>query len=97
MASAGRTNYKTNISGNSLETTKSNSIQPKSEEILLLFITIIGCVDIILLCGYLALCVHDRTGQEKTMDTSTPRPNFPGRSTAYENIEFASFSVSEMN
>lgn len=91
------TNYESFISGKSLETTMSNLIHPKSEKILLLFITIIGCVDIILLCAYLALCIHDQTGQEKTMDTSSPRPNFPGRSTAYENIEFASFSVSEMN
>lgn len=103
MASAGRTskeyvtNYTLYISRKSLETTMPNLIHPKSKEILLLFITIIGCVDIILLCAYLALCIHDRTGQEKTLDTSTPRPNFPGRSTAYENIEFASFSVSEMN
>lgn len=103
MASAGRTgkeyvtNYKTYISGNSLETTMPNLIHPKSKEILLPFIQIIGCVDIILLCAYLALCIHDRTGQEKTMDTSSPRQHVPGRSTAYENIEFASFSVSEMN
>lgn len=103
MSSAGTTGKeyvtinKTYSSGKSLETTMSNLIHPKSEKILLLFITIIGCVDIILLCAYLALCIHDQTGQEKTMDTSSPRPNFPGRSTAYENIEFASFSVSEMN
>lgn len=85
------------ITGNSLETTMPNLIHPKSKEILLPFIQIIGCVDIILLCAYLALCIHDRTGQEKTMDTSSPRQHVPGRSTAYENIEFASFSVSEMN
>lgn len=103
MSSAGRTGkeyctiYKSYISGTSLGTTMSNLILPNSEEILLLFIKIIGCVDIILFCVYLALCIHDRTGQEKTMDTASPRPNFPGRSNAYENIEFASFSVSEMN
>lgn len=103
MSSAGRTvkkyftNYKTYISGQSLGTTMSNLKQPKSKELLPLFIKIIGCVDIILLCVYLALCINDRTGQEKTMDKASPRPNFPGRSTAYENIEFASFSVSEMN
>lgn len=103
MPSAGRTgkefitSYKTYFSGQYLGTTMSNLIKPKSKEILLLFIKIIGCVDIILLCAYLALCIHDRTGQEKTMDSGSPRPNFPGRSTAYENIEFASFSVSEMN
>lgn len=91
------TSYKTYFSGQSLGTTMSNLILPNSKEILLLFIKIIGCVDIILLCAYLALCIHDRTGQEKTMDSGSPRPNFPGRSTAYENIEFASFSVSEMN
>lgn len=104
MSSAGRTvkeyvtNYKTYISGQlSLGTTMSNLKQPKSKEILLLFITIFGCVDIILLCAYLAVCIHDRSGQEKTMEISSPRPNFPGLNTAYENIEFASFSVSEIN
>lgn len=103
MSSAGKTvtefvtNYKTSISRQSLGTTMSNVMQPNSKEILLLFIKIISCVDIILLCTYLALCIHDRTGQQKTMDTASPRPNVPRRSTAYENIEFASFSVSEMN
>lgn len=103
MPSAGRTgkefvtNYKTYFSGQSLGATMSNLIKPNPNEILLLFIIIIGCVDIILLCAYLALCIHDRTGQDKTMDRASLRPNFPGRSTAYENIEFASFSVSEMN
>lgn len=102
MPSVGRTgkefitSYKTHFSGQSLGTT-SNLIHPNSKEILLLFIKIIGSVDIILLCAYLALCIHDRTVQEKTMDSGSPRPSFPGRSTAYENIEFASFSVSEMN
>lgn len=90
-------NYKTSFLGQSLGATMSNLIQPNPNEIVLLFIKIIGCVDIILLCAYLALCIHDRTGQDKTMDTASLRPNFPGRSTAYENIEFASFSVSEMN
>lgn len=67
-------------------------MQPKSIEILL-FIRIIGCLDILLLCAYLAVCIHDRTGREKTIDIASTRSNFPGRSTAYENIEFASFSV----
>lgn len=99
MSSAGRTdkefltNDKTSISSHSLGTTMSNLMKPESKEILLLFIKIIGSVDIILLCAYFALCIHDRTGQEKTMDTALPRPNFPRCSTAYENIEFASFSV----
>lgn len=103
MPSAGRTgkefftSYKTHFSGQSLGTTMSNLIHPNSKEILLLFIKIICRVDIILSFAYLALCIHDRTGQEKTMDSGSPRPSFPGRSTAYENIEFASFSVSEMN
>lgn len=103
MSSSGRTvkeyvtSYKTYISGQSIGTTMSNLMQSESKEILLLFIKIIGCVDIILLCAYLAVCIHDRSGQEKTMDIASPRPNFPGRNTAYENIEFASFSVSEIN
>lgn len=91
------TKYKTYISGQSLGITMSKSIQPESKENLLLFIKIIGCVDILLLCAYLVVCIHDRTGQEKAMDIASPRPNFPGRSTAYENIEVASISVSGIN
>lgn len=82
----------------SLETTFQENVtnykQPKSKNLLLLFIRIIGCLDIILLCAYLTLCIYDRAGQEKTMDVASPRLNFPGRSAAYENIEVASFSVS---
>lgn len=88
------TNYKSYTSGQSFETTQSKSEKSKSKSILLLFIRIIGCLDIMLLCAYLTLCIHDRAGQEKTIDIVSSRPNFPGRSTAYENIEVASFSVS---
>lgn len=88
------TNYKTYISGQSFGTTQSKSEKSKSKSILLLFIRIIGCLDIMLLCAYLTLCIHDRAGQEKTIDVVSSRPNFPGGSTAYENIEVASFSVS---
>lgn len=87
------TNYRTYISGQTLGTTE----QPKSKNLLLLFIQIIGCLDIMLSCAYLTLCIHDRAGQEKTMDMASPRPNCPGHNTAYENIEVASFSVSGNN
>lgn len=79
--------------GQSLETTMPKSMQPKSIEILL-FIRIIGCLDILLLCAYLAVCIHDRTGQEKAMDIASARSYFSRRGAAYENIEVASFSVS---
>lgn len=91
------TNYRTYISGQTLGTTESELEQPKSKNLLLLFIQIIGCLDIMLSCAYLTLCIHDRAGQEKTMDMASPRPNFPGHNTAYENIEVASFSVSGNN
>lgn len=87
------TNYKIYISAQSFGTTQSTLEQSKSN-ILLLFIRIVGCLDIMLLCAYLILCIHDRAGQETTIDIVSSRPNFPGRNTAYENIEVASFSVS---
>lgn len=91
------TNYKTYISRQSFGTTQSELELSKSKNLLLLFIRIIGCLDIMLLCAYLTLCIHDRAGEEKTIDIVSPRPNFPGRSTDYENIEVASFSVSRTN
>lgn len=69
------------------------SIQQNSNETLTLSIKIIGCVDIILLCVYLTVCIYDRTGQEKTTDIATVRSHFREPSATYENIEVASFSV----
>lgn len=91
------TNYNTYISGQSFGTTQSKLEQSKSKNILLLFIRIIGCLDIMLLCAYLTLCIHDRAGQKNPIDIVSPCPNLQGRSTAYENIEVASFSVSRSN
>lgn len=91
------TNYKTYVPGQTLGITKSELKRPEPKNLLLLFIQIIGCLDIMLSCAYLTLCIHDRAGQERTLDITSPRPNFPRRNTAYENIEVASFSVSGNN
>lgn len=39
----------------------------------------------------MTLCIHDRTEQVKAMGIASPRPNFQGHRTAYENIYFCSF------
>lgn len=54
---------------------------------LLLFIKIIGCLDIIFLSAHVALCIYDRTGQENTADSVPLSLNLPHHNTMYENIE----------
>lgn len=64
---------------------------------LLLFVRIIGCLDIFLLSSYMAVCIFDRPGQERTDDIVLPSLNVPQHSTAYENIEGGFFSTSGNN
>lgn len=64
---------------------------------LLLFIRIIGCLDILLLSSYLAVCIFDRPGQEKTDASVPPSLNLPQHSTVYENIEDDLFPTSGSN
>lgn len=64
---------------------------------LLLFIRIIGCLDILFLSANLALCIYDRTQQEKTIDFLPPSSNLPQHSTTYENIENNFFSDPGIN
>lgn len=63
---------------------------------LLLFIRIIGYLDI-LLSVYLAVCIYDQTGQEKTVNVVSPSLNLPQQNTMYENIEDNLFSASGRN
>lgn len=46
----------------------------------------IGGVDIVLLAAYVAMCIYDRPGREKTVDFFSQ-----GNSTMYENVSFSVF------
>lgn len=80
-----------------LETGKPITKPSKTNEMLLFFIRIIGCLDIFLLSSYMAVCIFDRPGQERTDDIVLPSLNVPQHSTAYENIEGGFFSTSGSN
>lgn len=71
--------YNTSIFTKSLDETVS-----KTDQMLLLFIIMIGGVDIVLLSAYLVLCIYDRPGQEKKVDSFSH-----GKSTVYENVSFS--------
>lgn len=81
--------------GEYFETSKSIIIPSETNEMLLLFIRIIGCLDILFLSAYLAVCIYDRTGHESTTDFAPPDSNLPQHSTMYENID--PFTVSGSN
>nr|XP_034331335.1 multiple epidermal growth factor-like domains protein 11 [Crassostrea gigas] len=63
---------------------------------LLLFIQIIGSLDILFLFANLALCIYDRKEQEKTTDFLPPSSNLPQQSSTYENIEHDFFLPQEL-
>lgn len=63
---------------------------------LILFIQIIGCFDILFLFANLALCIYDRKGQEKTTDFLPPCSNLPQQNSTYENIESNFFLPQEL-
>lgn len=79
--------YKLFILGGFLLTSKSITKSSNTNEMLLLFIQIIGCLDIFFLFANLALCIYDRQGQEKATDFLPPSSNLPQQSSTYENIE----------
>lgn len=64
---------------------------PKTNEMLLLFIRIIGCFDILLLSSYLAVCIFDRPGQEKTDDFVPLSLHLPQHSAVYEILRLIYF------
>lgn len=79
-----------------LGTGKPITTPSKTNEMLLLFIRIIGCLDIFLLSSYMAVCIFDRPGQERTDDIVLPSLNVAQHSTAYENIEGVFFLLQEV-
>lgn len=50
---------------------------------IIMCIQIFGCVDIFLICSYLALCLYDR--QHRTIDMERTYNNVPGNNSTYEN------------
>lgn len=62
----------------------------KSKQILLLFIAMIGCIDIILLTAYLIMCIRDQRQREKKTKFSSRGQHSIGSSSAYEKIEVVS-------
>lgn len=79
--------------GEYLGTSQSIAEPSKTNEMLLFFIRIIGCLDILLLSSYMTVCIFDRLGQERTDDFVLPSLNVPQHSTVYENIEGDLFST----
>lgn len=67
------------------------SRKSNTNQILLFFIALVGCIDIILLSAYVILCIHDQRRRQKEIKFSAPGQQSSGRCTAYENIEFVSF------
>lgn len=52
---------------------------------ILICIQIFGCVDIFLICSYLAMCLYDR--QHLTVEMESTYTNVPGNNSLYENAE----------
>lgn len=82
--STGCTQITTDTFGKSLG--KSNTNQT-----LLFFIALFGCIDIILLTAYVIICIHDQRRRQKKTKLSSRGQQSIGRTTAYENIEVVSF------
>lgn len=79
----------TNIEGATYHITETVT-SGKSARILLLFIAMIGCIDIILLTAYVIICIRDQRRRQKKTKFSSRGQQSMGRSTAYENIEVVS-------
>lgn len=60
---------------------------------ILICIQIFGCVDIFLICSYLAMCLYDR--QHLTVEMESTYTNVPGNNSLYENAEIFLISATE--
>lgn len=58
---------------------------------IILCIQIFGCVDILLICTYSAVCIYDR--QHQTAGKVNTYENIPGNNSGYENAEIFSIST----
>lgn len=61
------------------KTQQSNTVNDE----LILCIQIFGCVDILLICTYSAVCIYDR--QHRTVGDVNTYENVPGNNSYYEN------------
>lgn len=80
----------------SMETnnTDTNKQQPRTVNTkIIMCIQIFGCVDIFLICSYLALCLYDR--QHRTIGMERTYYNVPGNNSTYENAEIFFISATE--
>lgn len=60
--------------------------QPSTDnDKIILCIQIFGCVDILLICTYSAVCIYDR--QHRTVGKVNTYENVPGNNSTYENAE----------
>lgn len=64
------------------KTHQSNAVNSK----VILCIKIFGCVDILLICIYSAVCIYDRQ-QHQTLEMVGSNESVPGNNSAYENAE----------
>lgn len=69
-----------------LETNRSITTPPRTNKLLLLFIRIFGCVDIVMLSAYIVVCIIDQREKDKTVDFVYPGLDCPEHSAMYENI-----------
>lgn len=82
---------------NTIVSTEKNHIYNKTQQPstvnneIILCIQIIGCVDILLICTYSAVCIYDR--QHRTAGKVNTYENIPGNNSAYENAEIFSIST----
>lgn len=77
--------------GNNTESTEKNHTDTKSQQSntvnneIILCIKIFGCVDILLICTYSAMCIYDR--QHRILRKANTNGNVPGNNSVYENAE----------
>lgn len=83
--------------GNTIVSTEKNHRYNKTQQSstvnnkIILCIQIFGCVDILLICTYSAVCIYDR--QHRTAGRVNTYENIPGNNSAYENAEIFSIST----
>lgn len=67
------------------QTDEINELSSTANDNIILCIRILGCVDILLICMYSAVCIYDR--QHWTLDMVDSNENVPRNNSTYENVE----------
>lgn len=88
------------VGNNTVSTEKSrkheNTQQPSTRnDKIILCIQIFGCLDILLICIYSAVCIYDR--QNRTLEMVDTNKSVPGNNSTYENAEIFSSQQQETN